>query len=218
MSGDSDPPGGVVAIWNGITDEARDEFYRWHEAEHMPERLAIPGFMRGRRYRAVDGGLEFFTRYDVENPGILTSDAYLARLNAPTEWTLRVLPHFQNTSRALCTSLLATVKHSHPWLGTLKLFGGSRSDEPLPRLHHAAASLDPGTSIQLLATNHGASAVVTAERASRGRDDLAPDWIVLLEARSMEALQENSRRVALSLSLAEADIRRYCLEYDLLSL
>ena len=39
----------VVAIWNGIEPEAREQFYDWHVNEHMPERVGIPGFRRGRR-------------------------------------------------------------------------------------------------------------------------------------------------------------------------
>src|SRR6201999_3863034 len=44
----------VVAIWNGIAPEARDAFHDWHINEHMPERVGIPGFRRGRRYIAAD--------------------------------------------------------------------------------------------------------------------------------------------------------------------
>ena len=33
----------VVATWNGITPEGRDEFYAWHMQEHIPERVGIPG-------------------------------------------------------------------------------------------------------------------------------------------------------------------------------
>ena len=38
---------GAICIWNGITDEGRAEFYAWHNGEHMPERVGIPGFRRG---------------------------------------------------------------------------------------------------------------------------------------------------------------------------
>ena len=44
---------GVIAIWNDITDEGRANFYEWHDREHIPERVAIPGFLRGRRYIAL---------------------------------------------------------------------------------------------------------------------------------------------------------------------
>ena len=40
---------GAILIWNDITDEGCAAFYDWHIAEHIPERVAIPGFLRGRR-------------------------------------------------------------------------------------------------------------------------------------------------------------------------
>ena len=49
---------GVIAIWHDVLPEAKDEFYEWHSREHMPERVGIPGFRRGRRYLAVSGAPE----------------------------------------------------------------------------------------------------------------------------------------------------------------
>ena len=43
---------GAVAIWNGIAEAGRAEFYAWHLHEHMPERVGIPGFVRGRQASA----------------------------------------------------------------------------------------------------------------------------------------------------------------------
>ena len=49
---------GVLAIWNGIADEAEADFVAWHVREHIPERVAVPGFLRGRRYVAEAGAPE----------------------------------------------------------------------------------------------------------------------------------------------------------------
>src|SRR5215470_5785138 len=70
----------VVAIWNGIAPEGRTEFYEWHNREHMPERVGIPGFRRGRRYIAKYGTPEFFTLYEAESPEVLVGQDYLNRL------------------------------------------------------------------------------------------------------------------------------------------
>ena len=56
---------GVVAIWNGIRDDLREDFFEWHPREHMVERLSIPGFLRGRRCIALDGSTEFLTIYEL---------------------------------------------------------------------------------------------------------------------------------------------------------
>jgi hypothetical protein len=39
----------AVAIWCDVAPEARAQFDDWHAHEHMPERLSIPGFLRGSR-------------------------------------------------------------------------------------------------------------------------------------------------------------------------
>jgi len=49
---------GAVAIWHDLDPVAREQFYAWHGEEHMPERVGIPGFLRGRRYVATRADLE----------------------------------------------------------------------------------------------------------------------------------------------------------------
>ena len=82
---------GAVAIWNGIADAGRADFYAWHLHEHMPERVGIPGFVRGRRYRAADAQTqpEFFTLYETQTFQVIQGADYLARLNDPKEQAKR---------------------------------------------------------------------------------------------------------------------------------
>src|SRR5271155_3446407 len=93
---------GLIAIWNGVAADAHDDTYEWHNREHMPERVGISGFRRGRRYRAIDADVEFFTLYETDTPLVHTGSDYTARLNDPTPWTRRSIPGFLDTSRSLC--------------------------------------------------------------------------------------------------------------------
>src|SRR5438093_8132398 len=93
---------GIVAIWHDIVLEAQPEFYEWHNREHMPERMDIPGFRRGRRYIAVQGNPQFFCFYEGDDLGVVAGREYLQRLNNPSEWTRRMMPHFRNMSRSVC--------------------------------------------------------------------------------------------------------------------
>ena len=93
---------GAVAIWHDLLPAGRDDFHEWHNREHMPERVAIPGFRRGRRYIAVDAtGNAYITgetnstaatfpetvgAYDIVKSG--GRDAFVAKLN-PTGSALR---------------------------------------------------------------------------------------------------------------------------------
>ncbi len=93
-------PRALLLVMMDIEPEHEDEFNRWYESEHVPERLAIPGFISGRRFRAVEGGPKYLALYELENADVVNSDAYLERLKkAPTEWTLRMRPRFKNMVR-----------------------------------------------------------------------------------------------------------------------
>ncbi|HYL89559.1 MAG TPA: hypothetical protein VEU32_12450 [Burkholderiales bacterium] len=91
----------AVAIWCEVAAEVREEFDHWHAQEHMPERLSIPGFLRGSRWVSADER-SYFILYELEDEGTLTSAAYLERLNNPTAWSRKMMPHHRNMVRGLC--------------------------------------------------------------------------------------------------------------------
>jgi len=88
-----------------IEADAVEEHDRWHTHEHLPERLSIPGFCRGTRWIATGGRPRYMVLYEVESLATLASDAYLARLNNPTPWTTRMMPHYRGMNRGLCAVL-----------------------------------------------------------------------------------------------------------------
>ena len=103
---------GALAIWHDIIPEGRDDFYAWHGREHMPERLGIPGFLRGRRYVAIDAALEFFNLYEAQSVEVLKGQDYSNSFNNPTPRTLRATTHFRHVARSLC-QVKATHGHGH---------------------------------------------------------------------------------------------------------
>ena len=93
----------VFALFTcAMSPEARADYYEWHLREHMPERVGIAGFRRGRKYIAIEGSPEFFILYEADSPEVLTGQDYLNRLNAPTPWTREVVASFRNVTRAIC--------------------------------------------------------------------------------------------------------------------
>jgi hypothetical protein len=85
-----------------VAPDAVAEHDDWHTHEHLPERLAIPGFLRGTRWVALEGNPRYFVLYEVEALATLTSAAYLARLNQPTPWTTKMMPHYRGMTRGFC--------------------------------------------------------------------------------------------------------------------
>jgi len=91
---------GLLAFWADIDPDYVLRFQQWHNCEHMPERLSIPGFLAGRRYRGLGDARMFFMFYETEGPEVLRSAAYLAALNRPTPWTRESLQHFRRPLRS----------------------------------------------------------------------------------------------------------------------
>ena len=95
----NDGPAGLMAFWADIEPDYESRFLEWHNCEHMPERVSVPGFREGRRYRGLDGSPRYLMMYFTEDTGVLASDAYTERLDHPTPWTRESLGHFRNPSR-----------------------------------------------------------------------------------------------------------------------
>jgi hypothetical protein len=98
---------GILAIWNDCRAGHEAEFEAWFQGEHLIERLAVPGFLFGRRHQAISGSAGYFNFYVVQSPDVLTSKPYLERLDNPTPMTQRVMSEvFLNMSRTVCRRTL----------------------------------------------------------------------------------------------------------------
>jgi hypothetical protein len=98
---------GVLAIFNDCRAGRETDFEAWFQGEHLLERLAVPGFLYGRRHQAISGSSGYFNFYLVESPDILTSKPYLERLDNPTPMTRTVMSEvFINASRTVCRRTL----------------------------------------------------------------------------------------------------------------
>jgi hypothetical protein len=188
---------GVVAIWNGIRPEGRADFYEWHNREHMPERVSIPGFRRGRRYIALEGHPEFFTLYETATPQVLSGADYLARLNSPTPWTRRATQHFTDTARSLCRVAVSLGGGAGGWLMTWRydVAAGRESDQQRA-LEKALPSiaLAPGIAgAHLCIAERAASDIETEEKKGRPKNAV-PGWVVLVECGSERAHLEHACR------------------------
>jgi len=177
---------GVVAIWNGIRPESRADFYEWHTREHMPERLGIPGFRRGRRYIALDGHPQYFTLYETATTAVLTGADYLARLNAPTPWTRRATAAFTDTSRSVCRVGFSGGPGEGGLMMTYRFESDPGALEPLLQ----KVLQQPGIcgAHYCIADREG-SGIQTEEK--KGRPPVGiPGWIVLVEGGAERAALE----------------------------
>jgi hypothetical protein len=180
---------GVVAIWHGLKDDGRRGFYEWHNTQHMPERAGIPGFVRGRRYHDRKHPGELFTLYETLDTDVLTSGPYLARLNAPTPWTVASIAAFTNLSRALAEVVFSRSTGDGAVLRVLKFDVASQDVAAIrASLIERLQSIDlvgGVVGVHLCATKVDASAIPSVEK--KGQLQLQPAaWTLLIEFGAQE--------------------------------
>jgi hypothetical protein len=188
----------AVAMWWDIARERKAEFEDWHTHEHMPERLGIPGFLRGTRWIALSGEPSYFVLYEARRLSTVTAGPYLERLNNPTPWSRKMMPHHRNMVRSLCrvrassgggvAHALATVRFS-PLASKTGSVEEWLSRDVLPALP-ARKGL---AGAHLLQSEPASGLPQTTEQKIRGKDARA-DWVLLLTGYDAEALSSELRR------------------------
>ena len=197
---------GVVAIWNGIRPEGRAEFFEWHTREHMPERVGIPGFLRGRRYIALEGHPEFFTLYETRSTAVLTGADYLARLNAPTPWTRRATAAFIDTARSLCRVALSLGPGEGGLMMTFRL---DSPPEGIERALRRVVEMPGVCGAHYCIADREGSGIQTEEK--KGRPPvLVPNYVVMVEGGAERPALEAACR---ELRLEKAERALYQLQY-----
>ncbi len=178
--------------WYGIFPDVASEHDDWHSHEHMPERLGIPGFLRGRRWVSLSGSPQYFVMYEVDHFETLIAPPYLERLNNPTPWSKKMMSHFRNMTRSLCCvkgsfglgvgQAVVTIRLA-PIAGQEDALRGWLMESVLPTLPPRPGMIG----VHLLETEKQAGQPQTKEQELRG-GDTAADWVVLAEGYDGDAV------------------------------
>src|SRR3954471_22071057 len=190
----------AIAMWWDISADVRADWEEWHSSEHMDERLAIPGFLRGSRWIGTADPGTYFVLYEAVDLGVVTGPAYLERLNNPTPWSRRMMPHHRNMVRSLCVvreSYGAAIAHA---MATVR-FSGAAPQLPRARGITSAAVLE----------SQPAHSAPTTEQKMRGGVDPSADKVLLISGYDADAVT----RAAHSLGLPGATFGLYRLSYSL---
>jgi hypothetical protein len=82
---------GLLIAAMDFTPVAEDEFHDWYDTEHIPERLAVPGFINAERWIGISNPKVSVALYDLDNVGVLHSEPYKKVGGANgSPWTKRV--------------------------------------------------------------------------------------------------------------------------------
>lgn len=217
-----------MIVWHDIRQESEPDYHLWHTREHMPERLAVPGFLRGRR--GVDWSRDkhrYLTLYEGENLGTFGSPEYLLRLNSPTPWTLRTQPTFYNFIRCACDIAASVGRGVGGAMATFRVpFDGAAGEAGLralaPRLAGQLLQFEGVSAVHVGIARPEITGAKTRETELRGmtRDDVF-DAVIIVDAvgrRELDRLEAEIVRClgshGLTIEREEAGVydMAYCLE------
>ncbi len=183
---------GLMAFWSDIEADDIAEFRQWHNCEHVPERVGIPGFTVGRHYCGIGEAPVFIMTYEAEDPGVLSSEPYLARLDDPTPWTRKSVARFRNGVRTIYrleASAGSPCPTESPYLLTSRFNVAAEAEAAwldwcratyLPGL----AELDGVYRARLYAVDEAGSGVETAERDLHGAQAAGQKYCAWIELAS----------------------------------
>ncbi|MGF1622424.1 MAG: hypothetical protein ACFCUR_17670 [Rhodomicrobiaceae bacterium] len=201
MSGlQQDASRGLMAFWADIPEDNLLDFQKWHNCEHMPERVSIPGFNRGCRYRGWDGRSHFLMFYETATADVLGSEAYLSALNAPTPWTRRALQYFRNPVRNIYELIGGAGQEGAlvaPYIASLRFNVDESIEAASAERLRAISEMDGVARARLYRVEEAVSGIMTSERKIYGGGPGAQRYLALVEcAASPDDMQDLEKLAA----------------------
>lgn len=180
-------PNGFLAIWSDISPENETDYLHWFSREHALERLSVPGFHSVRMFRALDiPERRYFILYCLENAGVVSSEAYLQRLNRPTPWSQRIMPLLGNFARGGGRVAAARGTGQGGFVSAVWLDAAATARAA--ELAEAGIAHDRIARVRVLATDHQRTSVKSNEKALRDKDR-SFDGLLVIEGLDAEAVR-----------------------------
>jgi hypothetical protein len=95
----TDAGAGLLVVIVEVEPGDEDELNRWYDTEHIPEKLATPGFRSARRFRDVGRPGRYLAVYELDDPAVVTSPEYMAQAMSP--WSDRVMATWVSLDRSV---------------------------------------------------------------------------------------------------------------------
>lgn len=181
----------VMINWSDVAVEDRPAYYAWHNHEHMPGAVRLNGFRRGRRYLAARAKRDILVFYEIDELSVLVGEEYVTKVNNPSPLTRQTTKVIRNSIRGLTRVKYSSGAGIGGHALTLRFDPRDGGGEELGRylIHEALPQIADRVDIvgaHLCVTDKPVSSVVTVER--RGRPTIVPNWIVIVEGTSLEAV------------------------------
>ena len=170
---------GYLAIWSDLAPEDETDWLHWMTREHSAERVGVTGFLACRIFRAYGLSVRrYFILYELENAAVVGGPDYLARLNAPTPWSQRIMPRLKNFVRGGGTVVASAGIGQGGFLAALPFEAAAFDPAALVR---ELAQIDRIAAVRVLQTDTAQTSIQTREKSMRNADG-SFGGLVLIEA------------------------------------
>jgi hypothetical protein len=181
---------GFLVIWSDLPPEDETDWVHWMTREHSIERVSLQGFLACRVFRTPRSvGNRYFILYELEKHDVVGSAGYLARLNAPTPWSQRIMPRLRNFIRGGGRVVASAGVGQGGLLAVLPLEADPEWDAAA--MCRELASLDRIVAARVLVTDVARTSIQTSEKLMRAKDDTFAGLLLI------EGFDEASLRGAL---------------------
>jgi len=109
----------LMTAWTHVAPEREEEFNAWYDTEHLPQVVALPGFIRGRRY-ACDGAMpKYLAWYDTADETVEPGPHFEKFIADSSPWWRRVgdfIQHRERMNFQLMRDVGEKPREDTPWL------------------------------------------------------------------------------------------------------
>lgn len=81
---------GLITVWLNVAAEHERELNDWYKKEHLKQVVALPGFIRARRYAVEDAPLKYLAWYETVDENVEPGPHFQKVIAQPTEWSQRM--------------------------------------------------------------------------------------------------------------------------------
>jgi hypothetical protein len=184
---------GALMLWLDVAPDLDRETDGWYIDEHMPERVDIGGYLRARRFGALEGAPQYLTLFETQTPAALASEGYLRLVNRISEQSKRIRAGFSNVTRNTFQVRQSLGRGIGAIVASLRLtpLSASRTDAAVAALDGEVPNLlrrHGVVGVHWLAAVPDVRARMDAVRAV-GQSDASVDYVLLIEATRVADVQ-----------------------------
>ena len=111
---------GLITVWLHVAPNREEELNAWYDTEHLRQVVALPGFVRARRYSVDDAPLKYLAWYETVDETVEPGPDFQRLVAEPTAWSRRMRTLYGENRERMNFKLMRDVGRvpdtDTPWL------------------------------------------------------------------------------------------------------